>query len=363
MDFDYIKTPGKKDSYVCTPQHFCFVGPRGVGKTSLLASMFHELTHKKLCDDFIIDTSTPDGLRTLKSLSAAKKAMLDMIYKTDGAYDTIDDGLGIKGLYDERIYEFMGKTTVKDDSWIARKTRSTEKEFRFIFHFTDMPGGWYDSDDEAIRAKVRQYLTESSVSFLAIDTPPLMESPAHCHDLNKADIITSWYENALDTLSERGHTVIMVLTRCERYWSKKAEMLERLRSTYDILLRKLNNKHIRVYATYVKTLGGVEFEKFETKQTGATTLEVARFRRNGSEYSPENCATPLQLALKHGLMDTILRLKDKKNGFFTSLLAKCSLNNIDLVIQAAGHLADELDSKICSDGTQTHESMNSAAKS
>lgn len=109
MDFDYSKTSGKKDSYVCTPQHFCFVGPHGVGKTSLLASMFHELTHKKLCDDFLIDTSTPNGRRTLKSLSAAKKAMLDMIYKTDGAYDTIDDGLGIRGAVRRTLLRIHGQ--------------------------------------------------------------------------------------------------------------------------------------------------------------------------------------------------------------------------------------------------------------
>lgn len=334
--------------YEFRPLHYCFVGPRGVGKSSLLASMYHELEEKRHIDNFYIDISTGTGRRTQVRLSNAKKEMLSMLTES-APYATAALGLGLRGDADEMsVYEFVGRSTVQDTSLTARLLGRERKEFRFPFRFIDMPGGWYRAEriDDETAARVKNTLEASSVSFLAIDTPALMESPALCMEYNRVDTIKAWYEASLDRLSEQQHTVVMVLSRCERYCGDKRAMYDRLRSTYATLIRKLKNAGIKVYATYVQTLGGMEFETYETVQRSNLSLKVARFIKTG-DYAPENCATPLLLALRHGLLRSLEQLHSKKeNNRLVAWCAALGWNNVDAALQAARELIEVLDERV-----------------
>ena len=334
--------------YEFRPLHYCFVGPRGVGKSSLLASMYHELEEKRHIDNFYIDISTGTGRRTQVRLANAKQEMLSMLTES-APYATAALGLGLRGDADEMsVYEFVGRSTVQDTSLTARLLGRELKEFRFPFRFIDMPGGWYRAEriDDETTARVKNTLEASDVSFLAIDTPALMESPALCMEYNRVDTIKAWYEASLDRLSEQQHTVVMVLSRCERYCGDKRAMYDRLRSTYATLIRKLKNSGIKVYATYVQTLGGMEFETYETVQHGNLSLKVARFIKTG-DYAPENCATPLLLALRHGLLRSLEQLHSKKeNNRLVAWCAALGWNNVDAALQAARELIEVLDERV-----------------
>ena len=76
--------------------------------------------------------------------------------------------------------------------------------------------------------------------------------------------------------------MVLVLSRCERYRADVPEMMSRLRSTYGVLIRKLKDAGMRVYATHVHTLGGMEFEEYETVTCGNAEEERARFIRVGN---------------------------------------------------------------------------------
>lgn len=337
--------------YEFRPLQFCFVGPRGVGKSSLLASMYHEIEEQRQIDHFYIDLGTATGRRTRARLSRARQEMLSMLTES-APYATAALGLGLRGDGDEMsVYEFMGRSTVQDTSLAARLLGRQQKEFRFPIRFVDMPGGWYRPEhiDDETAAQVRSTLEGSAVSFLAVDTPALMESPALCQEYNCADTIKAWYETSLDRLAAQQHTVVMVLSRCERYCGTPHAMYEQLTATYATLIRKLRNAGIKVYATHVQTLGGMEFETYDTMQRGDCRLKVARFIKTG-EYAPRNCAVPLLLALRHGLLLSLERLKDKKaHNLLLAWGAALGWNNVDPALQAARTLVDNLDDRVHDD--------------
>lgn len=349
---DYERREGAdtagKTVYEFHPLQFCFVGPRGVGKSSLLASMYHEIEEMRQIDHFYIDLSTATGRRTRARLSKTRQEMLSMLTES-APYATAALGLGLRGDGDEMsVYEFVGSSCVLDSSLAARLLKRQQKEFRFPIRFVDMPGGWYNPDriDADTAEQVRTTLENSAVSFLAIDTPALMESPALCHEYNCADTIKSWYETSLDHLAAHQHTVVMVLSRCERYCGSPQAMYDRLAETYATLIRKLRNAGIKVYATHVQTLGGMEFETYDTVQRGSCSMKVARFIKTGG-YAPKNCAVPLLLALRHGLLLALERLRDKKaRNLLLAWGAALGWNNVEQALQAARALVDNLDDRV-----------------
>ena len=77
---DYERREGAdtagKTVYEFRPLQFCFVGPRGVGKSSLLASMYHEIEELRQIDNFYINS----GDRHIK-LRTKKKAIAKAMTK------------------------------------------------------------------------------------------------------------------------------------------------------------------------------------------------------------------------------------------------------------------------------------------
>ena len=281
-------------TYQSVPLPFCFVGPRGVGKTSLLASMYQEIKNRGV-EGVYIDLHSDVGERTSTQLNNAHLDMLDMIEDTE-MYQIVDN-MGLTGTIGQKTFEFIGEKTIRDNH-ILKLT--DYKRFRFVYQFTDLPGGWYTTDHQVCKDQAKKRLEESFVSFLAIDTPALMRGDASNKRYNCSTRIEEWYDNALNTLKDNHHTVIIVLSRCEKFWEQKNEMRERLEEVYGSLIKKLVGNGIAVYLTWIKTLGGVEFSHYEKINSGDGRDKVARFMRTG-DYKPENCATPLQLALQHGM--------------------------------------------------------------
>ncbi|MDO5473298.1 MAG: hypothetical protein Q4F35_08175 [Akkermansia sp.] len=316
------------------PITFCFVGPRGVGKTSLLASMYYEIKQSNVMS-VKVDALTKIGERTQESLDESHKQMLNMIEKTPmkGSVDLRLDGKGIVATQGENHYEFICEGTVEDTD-LTRMSKY--KRFRYRCKFIDMPGGWYKDVKIKDKAKALEYLKNSAVSFLAIDTPAIMEGDNKNKHSNSSEAIANCYDNVRDELAANKHTVIIVLSRCERYWNERERMLEQLDQYYGSLINRLKAAGVEVIVTWVKTLGGMEFLQFRKNDDQGYT---ARFIRVGN-YAPENCSTPLQLALSRG----IARMRDSiKPGFFFMFDVK------KFAIQAAAEIASELKRRLLTD--------------
>lgn len=316
------------------PITFCFVGPKGVGKTSLLASMYYEIKQSNVMS-VKVDALTEIGERTQKSLDASHKKMLNMIEKTamKRSVDLRLEGKSLGATQEDKHYEFICEGTVDDTDWIRMSDR---KRFRYRCEFIDIPGGWYNDAKLEEKAKAREYLKNSAVSFLAIDTPAIMVSDSTNDYSNYTTTIAECYDNVHNELAANKHTVIIVLSRCERYWNERERMLEQLNKYYGALINRLKATGVEVIVTWVKTLGGMEFLQFRKNDDESYT---ARFIRMGN-YAPENCSTPLQLALSHG----IARVKDSiKPGFFPMFDVK------KYAIQAADEIASELKRRLLTD--------------
>lgn len=326
-----------------SPINFCFVGPRGVGKTSLLASMYQEIKKKGVIG-FSIDLNTVAGRETQARLDDAHEAMLEMIDETP-MHGLADESLGIAGSAGPRYYEITGEKKIEDTDWL-KWTRY--KTFRYKFGFTDIPGTYYLEDSSPQNAEAAaNALKNSLVSFLAIDTPALMDSQLKNKRLNTSERIASLYESAS---WEKGHTVIIVLSRCEKYWRDREFMIDKIKEYYGGLVKNLKSRGVRVFITWVKTLGGMEFDFFSTaKDPNGKKRYIARFLRTG-DYAPENCATPLQIALHYGLA----RLSDH---IIPGPLDWLGLANGELAKEATEELSGQLGRKLNAGGADTFKEL------
>lgn len=332
-ELDYHQT----SVYEFTPIPICFVGARGVGKTSLLASMHYEIK-KGGVDSISIDhVNSEKGAETLIALDEAYMDMLDMIEDTEKG-QIVQNG-GISGSQDLNIYEFIGKHKIEDKSFIRL---SDFKEFRFPFHFIDLPGGWY-TDTDSHKDEINEVLVNSVASFVAVDTPALMKGVATCERNNKIMKIESWYDNLKDVLAANGHAVIFVLSKAEKYWNNFDGLKQKMEECYGSLITKLKNAGVDVYATKIKTLGGIEFSHYDRERLSTgERVDHARFMRTGN-YKPENCATPLQLALKHGLVQVAKKLP---KGALDVVVEFLGMSNRELAIKSATALAQDLHDRV-----------------
>lgn len=348
MHFDFherfdLNEPNK-NVFECTPIRFCFVGPRGVGKSSLLASMYHQIHAKGISIE-------PSGYRTQHVLKEALKDMQEMINDTPMGH-TVEESIGLQGSQEAAHYEFTGKQIVRDNDLIKR---SDFKEFIFSFRFVDIPGGWFIPQHEKFSESL-QLLLQSIVSFIAVDAPALMAGAATAQRNNQPDIIRDWYRCSLAQLKSMGHTVIFVLTRCEKYWNDKSAMRRELEKTYASLIQVLKKEGIKICITWVKTLGGLEFDHYEKGYDSCgNRIRKARFKRVG-DYAPENCATPLELGLENSLKSAALAInKSVNNNFLPWLTSTIGLSNEHLAIQAANKLARKLKHNMLSGVRSTYE--------
>lgn len=298
---DNIGNINGMDTYRFNPIKITFVGARGTGKTSLMASMYHELKEKGVSSFSV----TPETGRVLQETYGD---MLEMI--EDTPLNDIVENAGISGSSVRDAYTFEGRESMDG------------MQFIFPFEFTDMPGGWYtDAEAAALHEQeVRDMLLESSASFLVVDAPALFKGGSvHVKD-NKTTAVETWYRNNMELLAQRNHTVILVLSRCERFLSDnnmKKELFDKARKEYGLLVRDLRVAGVQVVCSWVETLGGVQFFKYEKDDDG---VKRAKFIRTG-DYEPRNCAMPLILALRHGMKEIEDHLRRELDDFWEGIAA------------------------------------------
>lgn len=347
MDIAFTEDKTKKDKntayYNVTPIKFCCVGATGVGKTSMLTSMYHELDIGGV-SRFSIDTTSELGRNTTARLQKSKEQMLRQIDNTK-IFSVVEESGIVSTKNAAQISEFIGSYEVYDNSIWAKMFGKPKKSFSFPFHFIDMPGEWYEPK-HAGHPKAVEHLRSSLVSFIAVDTPALMENDALCQKSNLVLSISELYKGAtLDKLKQSKHSVIFVLSKCEHLCKtpeKVETMLKRLdqSSTYGLLIKRLKDNGIPVYVTWIQTLGGLEFFQYKSMNEGAD--KMATFIKTGS-YAPDNCAAPLMLALKYGLehaIDTINTII--ADNYLQKFLQAMRWTNKTLAIKAAESLVAQL---------------------
>ncbi len=252
------------------------MGPRAVGKTSIMASIFSET----------VDMVAGTGLYFRPSEESFKQ-------------------LSKKRLELKNIFEDRREWTNPHVGVIA----ASNNESRFVFEIgltgkeksanieiTDFPGE-YLQDREQL---VSDYIKESQIVMIAIDTPYLMEEGGlYNEDKNKVQLVTDFIVNHPDEIKNK--LIMLVPLKSERYFHDKRinEVGEKVKSVYTRLIEFCKDNNIACAVTPIQTLGGVELDNFVDNSTAIGISKLPRYRfwtRPDSDkprYTPMFCVQPM----------------------------------------------------------------------
>jgi Double-GTPase 2 len=279
--------------------HVTMIGPRGVGKTSLLASLYDQF--QAVCGE------------------------ANLVMTAD------EDTRGVLQHYREQLNEFASGRPGS-----ARRSRGIEGNLAFREHrillgtggrrepqimlcFTDVPGEALSSGT-AMTTELRERLDRSAVLFLAIDTPALMERDGRYHqEINKPNLVADFVR---EVAAKGGDLlVVMVPLKCEKYVHQPDGMRKvRARvheSYYDMIaqLGGLEGGSTGVVLTPVQTVGSMVFKRFN-----ADGVEDFGLYRLGATYAPVDTDQPLRWMLRfvlNGYRKRDKTLMEALRGIFT----------------------------------------------
>ena len=313
----------KKKAISRIPMKVCMMGPRAVGKTTILTAIFND---------------------TQENIAASTNLLLQAVGDTNA--ELTDRKHQLNAIFAE-------KQLITDKPAAGLAASSAVNTFNFVFglkgkgpridlEIKDFPGEYVQSRPE----EVKQFIDESSAIFVAIDAPHLMEEDGeYCNAKNKPQVITEFFKSSLEKI-EGEKLVLLVPLKCERYFYEKRmdEVLKQVESVYGELISVFKQSgKIACAVTPILTLGGVEFDHFTNQgacipltSDGCPNEVVYRFRTDSPTYSPAFCVQPLYymlsfLAAKYGrekqnrgfidkLFTTIYDLFDSDEELFDEIL-------------------------------------------
>lgn len=280
----------------------CMMGPRSVGKTTVLTSIFHE-SQSHICEGSSIYLRALDS--NTSKLNDYHTMLVDAVSKRNAsnlpASNTTSEflfGLGLAG-----------------------RAESVKLSIR------DFPGEYLTSAMQADRDEVATYMANATVILIAVDTPYLMEENGRYNeDKNKIKVVTHYLKNNADAIRDK--LVLFVPLKCERYLhdGQLDVVSQRTKDAYNELTAFFEENNIASFVTPIITLGGIEFDKMADSTMAGEIAKVPVFRPWSvrPEYKPLFCPQPLYYLLtyvanyyewqkkqKKGLIDSFL------NSFFS----------------------------------------------
>ena len=263
----------------------CMMGPRGVGKTTILTAIFNDTkeslgstTGLHLTAENATLSELTDREHYLNSVFAERASMSDRPSAGLAASSTVttfDFHFGLKG-----------------------------KDPRINLELKDFPGEFVVDYPE----DVMSFIKESTAVFIAIDTPHLMEHDGAFNDVkNKPAAITEFFKRVLPELGDE-RLVLLIPLKCERYFyeNRMEEVADRVKESYSELIQVFKeSKNIACAITPILTLGDVEYDKMLCDGEGVVKLNEFgtpervdyRFRGDNPKYRPAFCIQPLYYLL------------------------------------------------------------------
>ena len=293
----------------------CMLGARGVGKTSVLTSMFHDINRANSDTELMLTTCTDETF--------TREVILEKHRLLKDAFHCADDSLimkdaGIAGDFSVSTYHFQFGLKGKKD--------------RIDLHIRDYPGEYVITEPE----KVKAYIRESNAVIVAIDAPHLMEEGGAFNEVkNRVSEITAFFNNAFEGLNE-DKLILLVPLKCEKYYREGQldALTKKVEEVYAPLLEFFANgeikKHIVCAITPILTMGEVVFDSFERESDGSIKLihdeqegdlPVARYRFTSANavYRPKYCEQPLCYLLSF-VVKLYYRTKDQQVGVLRKFL-------------------------------------------
>lgn len=255
----------------------CMMGPRAVGKTSVLTAVFAET------QETIANTRLKIGASdiTAATLQERKNELSGMFERRE------QPNAGIAASSNVQVFDF--------DFGIFGK------ESRIQLNITDFPGEYVKREPQ----KVIDFINESSAIFIAIDTPYLMEANGKYAQKNAIDEVTNFFLKATEDIVDE-KMILFIPLKCEKYFYEQRmdEVNEAVQTYYKTLIDYLRKKNVLCAITPILTVGGIEFDRFinsadvlgtKSSDTMAVT-SVFKYRKDG-EYKPLYCVQPIYYLL------------------------------------------------------------------
>ncbi len=261
------------------------LGPRGVGKTSLLTAMYEQFdanigrTNLQLTPDLESSAILQERLGELESL-------LDD-FEARGGVGATEAPVGPESL---RSFIFgLGKKG---------------KPPSFQLNFRDYPGKYHSRQANLEERKfIRNLLVECIAVIIAIDAPALIENQGKWHkEINRPQEITDLFKNSYQNLTT-SKLVIFAPVRCEKYMKDEKtakELLKNIKSGYakllDLLAVESLQSKIAIVVTPVETVGSVIFSRIELHNKQPHFY----FRKTSYDagYNPQYSEQPLRYLLR-----------------------------------------------------------------
>lgn len=256
------------------------MGPRAVGKTSLMASIFNE-TRDTVAGAGFFFVPTDE---TAKDLSIKNLQLKNIIETRKSIQDAPQTGA---------IEASSTETTFCFEMGLVGRASSINVQIK------DFPGEYLVSNPQ----KVTEFIQESSVIMVAIDTPYLMEDGGKYNEAkNDVKRVTRFLEQNSDTIKDK--MILLIPLKSERYFhdNRLEELNAKVKQVYAKLIDVCSESNIACVITPIQTLGHVEFDKFVDNSMGYGTLpKLSRFRFYGENprFLPMFCVQPLYYTLTY----------------------------------------------------------------
>jgi hypothetical protein len=252
------------------------LGAKGVGKTSMIAAMWHEFD--RLCEDSSLELlpnpQTEEELQArLKELQSVGSSAERVVQVTEG----------IQASVEPVAYQLTLKHLV------------CRSQFNILFH--DIPGGWMDQRKQKFHRCVTK-LKGARIILVAISVPSLMDSTDRNEVKNHPDDMAAAFKEAMghwQNKPDETRLVLYVLMKGER-WLRDGEgqkVLDRFERQFANVIRLVAARKSTTAAVIcpIQTLGAVRFIGFD--QHGNEQYE----RIPGEKYHPVDCDQPLRYSL------------------------------------------------------------------
>lgn len=296
----------------------CMMGARGVGKTSVLTSMFYNLNAVNETSNLHLVTAKDPKTNS----NTTEIQIVDRYKELNGMFQVADKSgdvknSGISGDFEVREYNF--------------KFGTKGKEAKIDLTIKDFPGEFVkDQPDE-----VMSFIDESNAVIIAIDTPHLIENDGiFCEAKNSSELISDFIIKTFAELNE-DKLVLLVPLKCEKYYreNRMDEVCEAVQKHYakliDFFVNGSARRHIACAVTPILTVGDVVFKEFikdengEVKTIGADKLParaVYTYVSREAKYSPMYCEQPLSYLLSF-VTKLYQRSKNEVSGGFLKRLS------------------------------------------
>lgn len=284
----------------------CMMGPRAVGKTTVVTSIFAK--SQETVGESKIYMRT--GNANANVLPSYKINLVDAIESGDPARLPATD------VESDFLFELgvLGRpTTVK-------------------LSIQDYPGEYLTSGDAEKKRKVSEFVQQSHIILVAVDTPYLMEEGGRFNtEKNLPDVVKAFLKTHPDECTNK--LVMFIPLKCERYYydGMMNEVDKRVMETYGDLVDFFKKHNMASVIAPILSLGGIEFDKMVDNTTGTGTvskLATYRMYAKNPKYMPLYCSQPFYYLLTYvsryyewqqnqtsGILN---RLRNNLNSYLTS---------------------------------------------